>query len=137
MKELTASIRCDSHVSPVLQSARLIGKVKNLVAHMAIEHRYRNATDEELEIHYTFPIPAEAVLTEIALTLNGKTLKGLVKAKKTAEKDYDAAIEDGDSAVLVERAGPGLYSATLGNLLPAEEATLRYEWVMPIQSRGG
>jgi len=50
MKELTASIRCDSHVSPVLQSARLIGKVKNLVAHMAIEHRYRNATDEELEV---------------------------------------------------------------------------------------
>lgn len=137
MKESTASIRCGSRVPPVLQSAKLVGRVRNLVAHMAIEHRYRNVSDEELEIQYTFPIPAEAVLTEISLTLNGKSLKGIVKPKKSAEKDYEEAIEDGDSAVLVERAGPGLFTATLGNLLPTEEATLRYEWVMPMQSREG
>ena len=137
MNETSAFMRTESKMFPVLQSARLTGHVTDLVAYLLVEHRYRNVSDEEIEINYTFPTPPEAVLTSVTLDLNGKILKGLIKPKKAAEATYETAIEDGNSAVLVERAGPGLYSSTLGNLLPSEEATISYEWILPVRVQQG
>lgn len=135
----TAMAYMDSNgsIPPVLQSAHLRGRIVGLVAHMTVEHCYRNASKRELEVSYTFPMPPAAVLARVSLTLNGQCLQGMVREKDKANEDYDTAIEDGDSAVLVEQAGPGLYTATLGNLLPAEEAVISYEWVMPLQVRAG
>lgn len=135
MNTALASMEASGTIPPVLQSAHLKGRIEGLVAFMTVEHCYRNASKKELEVTYTFPMPPEAVLTRVLLTLNGQSLQGVVKEKDKASADYDTAIEDGDSAVLVEQAGPGLYTATLGNLLPAEEALITYEWVMPISVR--
>ena len=137
MTTIMASMEVRGTVPPVLQSAHLRGRISGLVAFMTVEHCYRNASKKELEITYTFPMPPEAVLTRISLKLNGQSHLGVVKEKNNASADYDLAIEDGDSAVLVEQAGPGLYTATLGNLLPAEEAHISYEWVMPLTIRDG
>ena len=137
MNTALASMEARGTIPPALQSAHLKGRIEGLVAFMTVEHCYRNASKSELEITYTFPMPPEAVLTRVSLTLNGKSLQGVVKEKNKASADYDTAIEDGDSAVLVEQAGPGLYTATLGNLLPAEEALISYEWVMPLQVHAG
>ena len=137
MNTAMAYMESSESIPPVLQSAHLKGRISGLVAYMSVEHCYRNASRQELEVTYTFPMPPAAVLTTVTLTLNGQSLQGVVRAKEDASDDYDTAIEDGDAAVLVEQAGPGLYSATLGNLLPAEEAVISYEWVMPLQVRAG
>ncbi len=137
MNTAMAHMESSTSIPPVLQSAHLKGRIAGLVAHLTVEHCYRNASSQELEVTYTFPMPPAAVLTGVSLTLNGQCLQGMVREKDKANEDYDTAIEDGDSAVLVEQAGPGLYTATLGNLLPAEEAVISYEWVMPLQVRAG
>ena len=74
MNETSAFMRTESKMFPVLQSARLTGHVTDLVAYLLVEHRYRNVSDEEIEINYTFPTPPEAVLTSVTLDLNGKIL---------------------------------------------------------------
>ena len=52
-----------------------------------------------------------------ASEIAGKKLSGTVVEKKQAERDYEDAITDGNSAVMLQEAGPGLYTASLGNLM--------------------
>jgi Ca-activated chloride channel family protein len=137
MIEAKASMEVCGAIPPVLQSAHLKGRVSGLVASMSVEHCYRNASERELEVTYTFPMPPAAVLTAVELEINGQKHKGVVKPKDQASEDYDVAVEDGDTPVIIERVGPGLFSATLGNLKPADEATVRYDWVMPVRVRSG
>jgi Ca-activated chloride channel family protein len=137
MNEAMASMEVRGGIPPILQSAHLNGRISGLVAYMRVEHCYRNASNRELEVTYTFPMPPAAVLTAVELEIGGEKHKGVVKPKNQASQDYDAAVEDGDTPVIIDRVGPGLFSATLGNLKPGDEATIRYNWVMPIRVQSG
>ncbi|NBS40753.1 MAG: VWA domain-containing protein, partial [Betaproteobacteria bacterium] len=76
--------------------------------------------------------PFYATITEVFATIGDKQLKGVVKANKEAERDYEKAISQGDSAVLIEVTGDGLYTANLGNLRPGEQLTVSMHFVQII-----
>ena len=63
---------------------------------------------------------------ELTLELNGEILRGEVKPKNEAETDYEDAIEEGDSAVLLTQVQPGLFSVNVRNLMAGEKAKLRF-----------
>jgi Ca-activated chloride channel family protein len=48
--------------------------------------------------------------------------------KKKAVKQYEEAIDNGDTPIMVERSGRGLNTANLGNLLPGETAVIEIEY---------
>jgi hypothetical protein len=55
------------------------------------------------------------VLSDLEATVGERELRGSIAPKKQAERRYEKAITDGDGAI------------NLGNLLPGERATLRYQ----------
>ena len=81
-----------------------------------------------LEVVYTFPLPLNAVLLDLEVRLGGKTLKGVVVEKSTGEARYEEALDKGNTAILLEQAGDGLYTVNFGNLMAGEEATIAYRY---------
>ena len=77
---------------------------------------------------YTFPLPLNAVLLDLEVDLGGKTLTGVVVEKSTGEARYEEALDKGNTAILLEQAGDGLYTVNFGNLMAGEEATIRYRY---------
>lgn len=114
--------------SSVLQSVTAEGSVRGLLFELKVEQHYLNASDDNVEAVHTFPVPWNAVLLGVECVLGEKTLQGSVVAKAEGERIYEAALEDGNTAVMVERAGDGMYTANLGNLLPGERALLRFRY---------
>ena len=57
-----------------------------------------------------------AVLLDMEVEIADQKLIGQVIEKKAAEQRYEEAITDGDSAVMVQALGNGLYSMNVGNL---------------------
>jgi len=112
----------------VLQSVRAEGSVHGLLFELDIEQCYLNPGDDNIEAVYTFPVPWNAVLLEVEVHIGGKVLKGTVTAKADGERRYEGALEAGDSAVMVERAGDGMYTVSVGNLLAHERATVRFRY---------
>src|SRR5258706_8526077 len=102
------------------------GKVDGLLFELAVEQRYCNATATNVEAVYTFPLPWGAALLELEVRLGEKRLTGVVIEKRAAEAKYEEAIDKGDTAIMLERASDGLCTVNLGNLMPGEEATIRY-----------
>ena len=120
-----------------LKSVRMEGKLEGLLLTMQVSQHYRNDADETIEATYTFPAGWGANLLGFNVTLNGKRLQAIALAKKKAEENYEKAITDGDTPVMLEKSPLGLYTANLGNLKPNEEAVIDIEYAQLLRFEKG
>jgi Ca-activated chloride channel family protein len=133
----TLGLEDDLGQSVSLKSVRMEGKLEGLLLTMQVSQRYRNDTDETIEATYTFPAGWGANLLGFSVTLNGKQLQAIALAKKKAEENYEKAITDGDTPVMLEKSPLGLYTANLGNLKPNEEAVIDIEYAQLLRFEKG
>ena len=78
--------------------------LRDLLAEVTVTQTYRNDENVNIEAVYTFPLPLDAVLLDLSVTIGGRKLKGAVVEKKAAEERYEDAIADGNAAVMLEQA---------------------------------
>ncbi len=116
--------------APLLTATVLHGRLEGLVGEIHIAQTFRNAEAVNIEAVFTFPVPPEAVLLGVEVTLDGRVLRGQVLPASQAEEDYEEAIVSGDGAILLQSAGPGRYTINVGNLLPGQIAELDYRYAL-------
>ena len=98
-EQIQAKLTSRAGVAMMLQGVKASGAVKGRLLVMSLEQSYRNTSDTNTEITYTFPLPFGAVLLEVEVELNGEQLKGEVTAKSTARARYEAAISTGNTGI--------------------------------------
>lgn len=111
-----------------LESVDVQASLRGLLSEVAVTQVYRNVEDINIEAVYTFPLPLDAVLLDLSLELNGKTMRGVVQPKAAADERYEDAVADGDSAVLLQQIEPGVFTLNVGNILPGERAVIRFQY---------
>ncbi len=122
--ERYAELKGNGTEQPVFEGVQVQAALQETLAITTITQSYRNASPTNIEAVYTFPLPLDAVLLEMAVTLGDKTLKGTVLPKQEAEEQYEEAITDGDAPVMLQNEQPGIYTMNVGNLLPGEKAQI-------------
>ena len=118
-----------------LKSVKIDAHLSGLLLNVTTQHRYVNDNQKNIEVVYTFPLPAHAVILGVDMTIAGKKLAAVVMEKSDAEEDYEEAIQSGDLPVMVERSGPGLYTANIGNLKRGEEVAIEVHWAQLLALR--
>ncbi|SMC83800.1 VIT domain-containing protein [Polynucleobacter kasalickyi] len=111
-----------------LKSVKAKGLVKGLLFEMTVTQNYKNETNHNLEIVYTFPLSWGATFMDLSVEMGGKRLSGIVTEKKEATRRYEKAINDGDAPIMLEKNSEGLYTVNLGNLKAGEEAHIEYTY---------
>jgi Ca-activated chloride channel family protein len=119
-----------------LRSVDITAKLTGVLSEVEIRQHYQNNTMTNIETVYTFPLPIDAVLTSLEVEINGELLQGRVKANRAAEDDYEDAIVNGDTAVLLSKISDGLYCINLGNLLAGEAAVITFRYAQLHQWQG-
>lgn len=119
-----------------LKGVKIRGRLHGLLAEVEVEQTYVNLQDVNIEAVYTFPLPLGSTLLALEVEIAGQKLAGSIVEKKQAERQYEDAITDGDSAVMLEEAAPGLYTASLGNLMASETAVIRYRYALLLSWHG-
>jgi Ca-activated chloride channel family protein len=115
---------------------RITGVLQQGYAVIEQAQTYRNAEAVNIETTYTFPLPLEATLLNLTVQLDGRTLQGCVTERSHAEAQYEAAIAEGHSAVMLEQVEPGLYTLNVGNLMAGEQAEITMRFALPIRWAG-
>jgi Ca-activated chloride channel family protein len=133
----SAVLSARTGVPPLLKGVEVKGVVTGLLFEVNVEQRYVNASAENIEAVYTFPLPWGAVLLGMEFVIGDKTLRGEVAPKADSEVRYEAAIEAGDTAIMLERASDGLYTVNIGNLLAKEAAIVRFRYAMLLSFEQG
>lgn len=137
MRDQPAMLRSTTGETMTLEGVAAKGRVRGLLFELDVEQRYRNPHETNVEAVYTFPLPSEAVLLDLDVVLNGRKLVATVVEKREAERDYEKAIDKGDTAIMLERAGDGLCTLNLGNLMAGEKATIRYRYAQLLRFEHG
>jgi len=119
-----------------LKGVQVRARLHDLMTEVEVEQFYTNPLVTNIEAVYTFPLPIGAVLLGLEVEIAGKKLSGSVVERQQAERDYEDAVTDGDSAIMLEEAGPGLYTASIGNLMAKESAVIRYRYALLLSWQG-
>jgi len=130
-----AEIVCKGNQELTLLGVTANGAIKGRLLAMSLQQRFRNASESNTEITYTFPLPFGAVLMGVDVELNGKQLVGEITARSTARARYEEALSEGNSSIMLERNLDLSYTLELGNLMAGEECsiTVRYAQVLQLE----
>lgn len=135
--EICAELTGNGRSQPVFEGLQIKAELRETLAITTITQSYRNPGSKNIEAVYTFPLPLDAVLLEMTVTVGDKTLKGTVLPKHEAEEKYEEAITDGDAPVMLQNPQPGVYTMNIGNLLPKEKASITIRYGMFERWQGG
>lgn len=122
--------------TPLARSALQV-TITDLVAEYELRHVFRNDTANAIEAVYSFPVPLDSAFMGMNATLAGEQLVAQVLPKQKASRNYDDAIAEGDSAVLLERLEPGMLCVNLGNLKPSEDGEIVLRFAAPLSTADG
>lgn len=122
--------------NPLVGSRLKVG-INGLVAEYALEFRFRNDGNEPMEAIYSFPVPLDAAFLGMQATIAGVSRVAEVQPVSVARTEFDDAISDGDSAVLLELVRPGMLCVDLGNLLPGEDGEIILRFAAGLAVGGG
>lgn len=95
-------------------------RITGLLVETSLTQKYKNDTENNLELAYTFPLAVGATLLSFVVRIGEHNYQGEVIARSEAEVEYEKAITEGNSAFRLQEIQEGLYSATLGNVMAGE-----------------
>lgn len=121
----------DGTVLP-LRSVDLEVTVSGLFAASRLCQRFENTGTDALEATYIFPLPSRAAVTSFVAHLGGRRIEGRLEERGKAREEYDAAIAAGQRAALAEEDRPEVFTITVGNVLPGEEAVVELLLTQPL-----
>lgn len=122
----------------VLQDVHAHLDLQGPLAELVLRQRFRNDSERNLEVVYSFPLPAQAVLMGLATELNRERRTARVLARAKAEAGYEKALDAGDAPVMLETLADGVHSLSIGNLQPGDELCIELrlaQWLLPSQGR--
>lgn len=104
-------VRLDSHTA-----------LNSLCYTTTLKQVFSNSSKEAIpQARYTFPLYDGVAVSGYTITYGGTTLRGVVQQKEVAKKTYEAAVEKGQTAGLLESLPAGVFGVTLGNLPPSTD----------------
>lgn len=116
-----------------LRAVDVCVQINGVLTRTVLKQRYCNDSTRNLEITYTFPLPVHGVLLDFAVSIAERRLHGQVVPRAQAEAAYESALQSGDSAFRLHQVRPGMYVASLGNVLAGDEVSveLTYAETLP------
>jgi len=125
------------HERPIpLVSTRIDVTIRGGLALVAIERAFRNGESQPIEATMTFPVPIDATLCALSVTIDKRTLHAVTQARDAARQSYEDAIDAGHAAVLHEELLAGIHMLSIGPVGPDGEIVVAATWTAPLWFAG-
>jgi Ca-activated chloride channel family protein len=131
-------VRENRHVALPLQRYDVKARVADLVADVTVTQTYENPFTEPLEAIYIFPLRGGCAVRDFELRIGDRVVRGDVKERGEARREYDEAIEEGRRAALLEQERDDVFTLNVGNIPPGETVDVRmtYSERLPFHEDG-
>lgn len=113
-----------TRVALPLKGVDISARVADRVASVTVKETFRNTYTEHLEAVYIFPLSGGCAVSHFELRVGQRIIKGLVRERAEARKEYAQAISEGKRAALLEQERDDVFTVQVGNLPPGEEVTV-------------
>ena len=102
--------------------------ISGYVTRVSVYQEFRNPTQEPIEAIYTFPLPSDAAVDDMTMTIGSRIIKSEIKRREEAQQIYETAKANGQAAALLDQERPNIFTQSVANILPGEQVkiTIRY-----------
>lgn len=114
-------------LSPVLKTTVDI-KVTGIVARTKLTQTFKNASQHWVNGLYVFPLPENAAVDHLLMTVGERKIEGKIREKTEAKKIYLQAKSQGKKASLVAQQRPNMFSNAIANIGPGETIAVTIEY---------
>jgi len=112
-----------------LKGVRVEGDILGRGARVRILQRFKNEEKKAVEAVYRFPLPDGAAVCGFKARIGKRTVDGKVEEREKAFELYDKALARGHGAYLLDQERPNIFTLSVGNLKPRQEAVGEIEYV--------
>ena len=112
-------------------------QVSGPLARAQVTQQFENPYSDKIEAVYTFPLPQDAAVDDMTLTVGDRVVKGLIKKRDEARAIYEAAKRRGNVAGLLDQERPNIFTQSVANILPGEKVTIKISYVETLSYDGG
>src|SRR4026208_1597206 len=103
--------------------------IKNFCARVEITQRYRNTESHPIEAVYVFPLEEGASVCGFEARIGDIRVVGKVEDRGKPFEAYNEAIRFGHGAYLLDQERPDVFTASIGNIPPGQEVSIRITYV--------
>ncbi len=131
-----------SYVQPVNTDRFILNKtnveveISGVIARVRVQQLFINPFNDRLETTYVFPLPENSAVDAYSFKIGEKMIKGVVKEKEEARREYEQARNDGRKAGLLEQERPDIFTQSLVNVPPGASVTANIEYVHTLKIDG-
>ena len=128
-----------------LKHTDVTADISGYVARVNVKQQFHNPSTTPVEAIYTFPLPQDAAVDSMTMTIGDRVITGVIKRKEEAQAIYTAAKNAGKSAALLDQERPNIFTQSVANVMPGDDITItisyvnilkyedsRYEFVFPM-----
>ncbi len=112
-------------------------EVSGFLSRVRVTQEFENPFKEKIEAVYTFPLPQDAAVDDMTMTVGNRTVRGRILRREEAQAVYDAAKTGGQVASLLDQERPNVFTQSVANIMPGEKVTVTISYVETLKYEDG
>ncbi|CAF4661631.1 unnamed protein product, partial [Rotaria sp. Silwood2] len=114
-----------------LRSVSVEAWIDSFAADVTLTQVFVNQEKNAIEAVYVFPIEENAAIYSFTAQVDNRTITAVLKEKKTAENEYQSAVQQGQTAVLMRQSKETFdtFTVNVGALAPGKECRVIIKYV--------
>ncbi len=112
-------------------------QVSGPLARAQVTQQFENPYSDKIEAVYTFPLPQNAAVDDMTLTVGDRVVKGTIKKRVEARAIYEAAKRRGNVGGLLDQERPNIFTQSVANILPGEQISITISYVQTLSYDDG
>ena len=112
-----------------LKNTQVSAEIDGFLARVTVTQIFQNPFNEPIEAVYTFPLPNDAAVDEMTITIGERLVKGRIMERKQARTLYEQAKQEGKIAALLAQQRPNIFTQAVANIMPAAEIKVVISYV--------
>jgi Ca-activated chloride channel family protein len=112
-------------------------EISGFLSRVRVTQEFENPFKEKIEAVYTFPLPQNAAVDDMTMTIGDRTVRGKILPREEAQAVYDAAKSNGQVASLLDQERPNIFTQSVANILPGEQIKITISYVETLKYEDG
>jgi Ca-activated chloride channel homolog len=103
--------------------------ISGFVSRVRVRQTFHNTLDRKVEAIYVFPLPTDAAVDGLMMTVGERRILGQIKPREEARAAYEAARAAGHVASLLDQERPNVFTQAVTNIEPGAQVIIELSYV--------
>src|SRR5688500_3987188 len=120
-----------------LKHTDVVANVAGFVGRTKVRQSFHNPLPDKIEAIYVCPLPSDAAVDEMVMSVGDRRIVGQVKQRDEARQAYEAAKAAGQVASLLDQERPNVFTQSLANVEPGAQVVIEISYVETLKYEDG